>query len=78
VADYTVFPNPASSSVNLKGSHEIVSVEVLDMLGNIVMKTPPINARNFIMNTCMLAAGAYFLQTTFTDGSVRVKKILIF
>ncbi len=77
-ADYTVFPNPASSSVNLKGSHEIVSVEVLDMLGNIVMKTPPINARNFIMNTSMLAAGAYFLQTTFTDGSVRVKKILIF
>jgi spore coat protein CotH len=77
LADYSISPNPSKGSLVVKATHEIVSVEVLDLLGNSLMKTIPINTRNYKLNTNRLAAGTYFLQAVFADGTVRVKKVII-
>lgn len=77
ITDYNIFPNPASGSISLKGTLEIASVEVLDLLGRSVMKVSQINAKHFVLNTELLPANTYFLKTVFTNGTFSMKKIIL-
>jgi hypothetical protein len=75
--DYNIFPNPATSRISMKGTLEIASVEVLDLLGRTVKKVSQINAKHFVLNTELLAANTYLLKTVFIDGTVSMKKIVV-
>ena len=44
--DVQIYPNPTTSIINLKSSHEIKSVEVCDLSGKLIMKT--INPKNTV------------------------------
>lgn len=77
LADLIVFPIPASSSVSLKANQAVISIEVLDMLGNTFVVVAVDNARNFQLSTEKFAAGTYLLKAIFADNTVRVKKIIV-
>ena len=65
----TVYPNPAKSSVVVKGSH-ITSVQVVDNLGRIVKTVSLKDATNPSLSVSGLPAGAYHLKVQTTDGKV--------
>jgi spore coat protein CotH len=75
--DFNIYPNPATSSIELAGTVEIVSVEVLDLLGRTVKKISQLNATHFVLKTESLKADTYFLKTAFVDGTISVKKIVV-
>ena len=65
----TVYPNPAKSSVVVKGSH-IASVQVVDNLGRIVKIVSLKDAINPTLSVTGLPAGVYHLKVQTTDGKV--------
>ena len=65
----TVYPNPATSSVIVKGSH-IAKIQVVDNLGRVVGNHSLSDANNPSINVGSLSAGAYHLRVRTTDGKV--------
>ena len=64
-----VYPNPAKSSVTIKGNH-IVSVQVIDNMGRVVKVVSLKDATNPVLSVSSLAAGVYHLMIQTTDGEV--------
>jgi len=65
-----VYPNPAKSSVTIKGNH-IVSVQVIDNMGRVVKIVSLKDATNPLLSLSGLPSGVYYLRIQTTDGSVR-------
>ena len=75
--DFNIMPNPATNRIELKSYMEIVSVEVLNLSGQTVVKISQINATHFDLNTAFFKANTYLLKTIFIDGTVNLKKIVV-
>ncbi len=65
----TVFPNPAKSSVTIRGSH-IVSVQLVDNLGRVIKTQTLKDATNPTFSVGGLPVGVYHLRVQTTDGKV--------
>ena len=65
----TVFPNPAKSSVIIKGNH-IVSVQLVDNLGRVIKTQTLKDATNPALSVGGLPVGVYHLRVQTTDGKV--------
>ena len=65
----SIYPNPAKSSVVIKGSH-VASVQVVDNLGRIVKVVSLKDAINPTLSVNGLPAGVYHLKVQTTDGKV--------
>ena len=65
----TVYPNPAKSSVTVRGSH-IASVQVIDNIGRVVKVVEFKDAANPSLSVSGLGAGVYHLRIQTTDGGV--------
>ena len=80
ITDYelgiTTYPNPAKSSVIIKGSH-IVSVEVVDNLGRVLKTKTFKDASNPTLSLSGLQAGAYHFKVQTTDGKVSRADLVI-
>lgn len=78
-AEFTVFPNPFNNMIviNLnKVSYKINSVQLVDLLGNVVRSETPKNAESKIdFNTGELSAGVYFIKLNTASG-IMTKKII--
>ena len=72
----TTYPNPAKSSVMVKGSH-IASVQVVDNLGRIIETISLKDATNPTLNVRGLSAGAYHLRIQTTDGKVNGANLVV-
>ena len=66
---FTVYPNPAKSSVTINGNH-IVSVQVIDNMGRVVKVVSLKDASNPVLSVSGLQAGVYHLRIQTTDGNV--------
>jgi len=71
-----LYPNPAKETVTVKSDKIIESVEVADMVGNLVITQNAVNARSAELNTSALKAGIYFVRV-YGAGAVVVKKVVI-
>ena len=71
----TVYPNPATSSVIVKGSH-IAKIQVVDNLGRIVGNHSLSDVSNPSINVGLLSAGAYHLRVRTTDGKVNTVEFI--
>lgn len=70
-----VYPNPTSDILNLKYSQIISDIEVLDINGRLILKSP-INAKETTVNLNYLQNGIYILKINSEYGTI-TKKIII-
>ena len=71
-----VYPNPAKSSVTIKGNH-IASVQLNDNIGRVVKTVTLKDATNPTLSVNGLQAGIYHLRVQTTDGKVNGTSIMI-
>ena len=76
--DITVYPNPASSLLNIQSSQYIKGIALTDMTGRTMSQASDINTLNYQMSVSGLSAGIYFVSIYSTAGQTPiVKKITI-
>jgi hypothetical protein len=74
--NFSFFPNPASSVVNIKNETVINTVTVLDLNGRIILNNSTINNSITSIDVSELNAGIYFIQLTDENGVVSTQKFL--
>ena len=72
-----VYPNPASNTISLASPPgiEIISIEIIDIQGKVVMHQKVTN-HNHIFNVSHFPKGIYFIQIHTSKG-LEVKKLII-
>lgn len=67
--NFSVYPNPASSELNLRSDANIATVEIFDALGNVVA-TKDVSGFNLVsaINISDLTAGIYFVKGITSEG----------
>jgi hypothetical protein len=65
----SVFPNPSNGIINIQSAYKLKSVNVYNMIGNLVM-VRNISSNQAILNIETLTNGVYFLELNSYDGSV--------
>ena len=69
-------PNPASSEFTINSSNQIQSVEVFNLIGELIYSNnTPTNFHLFSLNDWIL--GVYFVELNFENGSRTAQKIII-
>ena len=77
-ASITLYPNPASSEINIQSSDFIKNVTLTDETGRTVLQTSGLNTLSYQMNTSGVTAGIYFVRINDIAGqSPIVKKVVI-
>lgn len=71
-----LYPNPATTQVNVTVNGEIRSYSVINAMGQVVLSRNGINASNVAINTQNLASGVYFVNVV-TDNGQASKRISI-
>ena len=65
----SVFPNPSNGIINIQSAYKLNSVNVYNMIGNLVM-VRNISGNQATLNIETLTNGVYFLELNSYDGSV--------
>lgn len=73
----TVFPNPASWSVNISSTIELGQVQVISPQGNMMVSQKVHDQKLVTLPISHLSAGLYLLKLTFTDGSRKTEKLVV-
>lgn len=66
-AMFSLSPNPASNTLNLKASKTITKIDIFNVMGQRV-SSKPINALNSIVNISALNKGIYVMNVTIDDN----------
>lgn len=66
--ELTAVPNPASEEVMLQASSTIERIAVYDRYGRVVRSVNGIDADQYLLRREGLAAGTYFVKTSFKEG----------
>lgn len=75
-ATANIFPNPASTVVNIVATSTIKTVELIDLTGRVVLQAAGLNTKAYTIQTEGVTAGLYIARITTTDGIVSKKIIL--
>ena len=77
--EVSLFPNPASSEVNIRSSELLNDVTVYDQTGRVVLNYGGINNKNYVLNTNALSSGMYLVKVHFDNENYTpiVKRIVI-
>jgi hypothetical protein len=78
-ADISLFPNPASESINITSSVALGNITVYDQTGRTVFNANGINKEIYEINTSHCGKGVYFVKISFSNDSVApvVKQVVI-
>ena len=71
----SIYPNPASSAVNILSEQHIEQLRLIDMLGQVVYTAEP-GQTDYQLNVSGFNNGVYFIQILFEEGS-RTKRLQI-
>ena len=71
----TIYPNPASSVVNIKSDYQIQSIVLLDYTGKKISEVQ-VADNLYVMNTSQLNSGVYLFRVI-TEKGIEVKQIII-
>ena len=75
-AGLVVGPNPVSSEIRISANTSIADVQVINLVGE-VMDVETFGAAGRVnVATDGLANGLYLVKVTFTDGTVKTKRII--
>ncbi len=70
-----LYPNPVTDLVNIRSSHRILKIEILDNPGQSVLSNT-VNNNSIQINTSSFAKGIYFVQIETTEGTA-IEKLVI-
>lgn len=73
-ADFSFYPNPATTTVVLEAPWNAYNIAVYDMLGNVVIKPHQVMNQN-VLDVSMLNPGTYLLELT--NGSEKLTQRLV-
>ncbi|RLD22162.1 MAG: hypothetical protein DRI54_08595 [Bacteroidetes bacterium] len=68
-----LYPNPAKDILRIDTDQEIESIEMVDILGKMVLRSENSNSTISVSD---LSPGLYTVRVTFSDGNYTIKKIL--
>lgn len=77
---FEVYPNPASSNVNLvlqSSTEKIEKITIVDIMGKIVATSSNINSNQFQLNVEAFSKGMYLIEILTNEGSKATKKLVI-
>jgi hypothetical protein len=75
-ADFTIYPNPSSSSFVITTSHYAInSIKVFNILGEQIYSSPFLNNRLSKIDCTLFPPGIYFVQVQTETGSITQKLI---
>lgn len=75
-ARVALYPNPATTQVNVAVDSKISTIAVVNAMGQVVYTQNNVNANNATINTQHMAAGIYFVSVA-TENAVITKRISI-
>ena len=67
--DFSIFPNPSNGVINICSGKKIISLNIYNMIGNLVMVSD-IYENNYKLNIDYLNEGIYFVEIKLDDGSL--------
>jgi hypothetical protein len=70
-ANISLYPNPASETINITCGEKINSIEVVDLLGKVVYQ-----GNKTTINVSTFARGNYFVRVQ-TDNGTITKKVIV-
>lgn len=70
--DFQVFPNPTSDIISVVANSQIMTTELMDMSGKVILVNREIGNQQQI-NVHQLSAGMYILRSRFSDGVIHHK-----
>ncbi|MFT4943894.1 MAG: hypothetical protein ACI8RH_001641, partial [Flavobacteriales bacterium] len=70
LVDITMYPNPATSVVNIEASQEIVMIQIVNLLGQNVSTLEVNNTRSSI-DVSHFITGMYIAKVVFSNGNVQ-------
>jgi predicted esterase len=68
--EVSLYPNPASSQVNISASTPLEQVAIYDQTGRVVSNASSIGKENYTLNTSDFAKGIYFVRLKFADENI--------
>ncbi len=71
-----LFPNPSKNIVNLRSSMLVESLQLYGTNGSRLGEKLSVNANQYTLDISNLAAGIYFVNVIFEDGSTKVQKLI--
>jgi hypothetical protein len=75
--NFSLYPNPSSSILNISLEKPIKQIEVYNNLGQMVTKNIEVlNDGNSDLNVSKLAPGVYFIKIKTNDGEIGVKRFI--
>jgi len=75
IFDFTIYPNPTNSELNILGPNLISTITVSDITGRVVLRIQP-NSNHTQVNVEALQSGSYFLMATTRVGNIVVRKFI--
>ncbi|MDD3527613.1 MAG: T9SS type A sorting domain-containing protein, partial [Bacteroidales bacterium] len=77
VGNVTIYPNPASSELNIKADRNIQKVELLSSTGQIIM-SQRYDATQIRLDVSQYKAGIYIVSITQSTGEVIMRRVTIY
>lgn len=77
VSGVSVYPNPASGSVQFSVPAGIAGIKLFDMQGRLVCEAQSGGASHFVLPVDQLPSGVYMASITTGDGSIVARKVSI-
>lgn len=71
-----VYPNPTQGALNITSDVAISSVEVFNILGNVVFTKTFSSVNEATIDMSILASGSYIVKTTGDNGAVQTTKLM--
>lgn len=76
--DFGIYPNPASTNVNIVLNQQLFnSVKLMNKLGQVVYYTDNINSSRILIDVSKLEPGLYFLVATDKFNKLKARKLII-
>ena len=72
----SLYPNPANDVVNIVSSNDIMTIEVLNYVGQTIYKNNDVNQKTAKLDVNSFNAGVYFVKITTTEG-IKTSKITV-
>ena len=75
MADISIYPNPATSVLNLQASQQIKSIQLFNLLGQNVFHKP-VNSKTSILEVAQFNNGVYLAKVLFDNGVTQTLKLI--
>ena len=75
MADISIYPNPATSVLNLQASQQIKSIQLFNLLGQNVLDKP-VNSKTSVLEVAQFNNGVYLAKVLFDNGVTQTLKLI--